>query len=255
MNGMKAIAILLSLLYLLTLSGAAEDAPTLTVVGEGKVALPADTVFVTISVSTEDDNLTEASIANSDALNRTIEALMDVGLKREAVSSGRGRSVQSIQTKSKVCNNTTCAIVASNAVNLVKEQVVIRFDAEDEDLINRTIETARSEGAEAEISGYDLVDAAEAVAEARQKAIDDAEDEVRDLASAAGLVLGERLEIFEPSRPQILQQPAIFDPLDMMYIFDLSWAGMFDPIDMGRSPEPGMVEVRSQVVVTYEVSS
>jgi len=251
---MKVMAILLGLI-ILTLSGASEDVSTLKVLGEGKVVVPADTVFVTISVATEDENITVASIKNAEAVNRTIEALMGAGITREAVSSGRGRSVQSIQTKSRVCNNTTCAIVASDAVNLVKEQVVIRFDAEDEDLINRTIETARAEGAEAEISGYDLVDAAEAVAEARQKAIDDAENEARDLASAAGLVLVERLEIFEPSRPQILQQPAIFDPLDMMYIFDLSWAEMLDPIDMGRSPEPGMVEVRSQVMVTYEVSS
>jgi uncharacterized protein YggE len=251
---MKVMAILLGLI-ILTLSGASEDVSTLKVLGEGKVVVPADTVFVTISVTTEDDNLSEASIENVEAMNRTIEALIGVGITREDVQSGRGRSVQSIQTKSRVCNNTTCVIVANDAVNLVKEQVVIRFDADDEDLINRTIKAATAEGAEAEISGYDLADAAEAVAEARQKAIDDAEDSARDIASVAGLVLGERLEIFEPSRPQILQQPAIFDPLDMMYIFDLSWAGMLEPIDMECSPEPGMMEVRSQIWVTYEVSS
>ncbi len=249
---MKVMAILLGLI-ILTFSGASEDAPALTVVGEGRITVPADTVFVTISVTTEDENLTEASIENADALNRTIEALMDAGIAGEDVSSGRGRSVQSIQTNSRVCNNTTCAIVANDAVSRVKEQVIIRFDAEDEDLINRTLDTARAEGAEAEISGYDLVDATEAVAEARQRAVEDAEREARDLASAAGLVLGERLEIFEPSQPQIRQQPAIFDPLEMMYIFDPSWAGMLD-LDM-ENPEPGMVEVRSQVVVTYEVSS
>ncbi len=251
---MKVMAILLGLI-ILTLSGAAENAPTLTVVGEGSVTVPADRVFVTISVTTEDDNLTDASIENADGLNRTIEALIGAGIPREDVSSGRGRSVQSIQTKSRVCNNTTCVIVANDAVNLVKEQVIIRFDAEDEDLINRTIEAARAEGAEAEISGYDLVDATEAVAEARQNAIDDAEKDARDLASAAGLGLGERLEIFEPSQPQIRQQPAIFDPIDMMYIFDLSWTGILEPIDTERSTEPGMMEVRSQVLVTYEVTS
>lgn len=251
---MKVMTVLLGLI-ILTLSGAAEDVSTLKVVGEGGVTVPADTVFVTISVTTEDDNLTEASIENAGALNRTIEALIGAGITREDVSSGRGRSVQSIQTKSRVCNNTTCVIVANDAVNLVKEQVIIRFDADDEDLINRTIEAARAEGAEAEISGYDLADAAEAMAEARQKAVDDAEKVARELASAAGLVLGERLEIFEPSRPQIRQQIAGFDPLDMMSIFDLSWAGMLEPIDMERSPEPGMMEVRSQVWVTYEVSS
>ncbi len=252
---MKVMAILLSLI-ILTLSGASEDASTLKVIGEGKVVVPADTVFVTISVTTEDENLTLASIENSETLNRTIEALADAGVKREDVLSGRGRSVQSIQTRSRVCNNSTCVFVTDKAVSRVTDQVTIRFDAEEEALINRTIEAARTEGAEAAISGYDLNDAIEAVAEARRMAVEDAEDEAEDIASAAGLVLGKRLEILEPSRPQIYQEPAGLDPLEieMMNIFDFSWPGMFEPHSTGVSAEPGMLEVRSKVAVTYEVS-
>jgi uncharacterized protein YggE len=253
---MKVMAILLSLI-ILTLSGAAEDALTLTVTGEGKVFVPADTVFVTISVTTEDENLTQASIENGEALNGTIEALINAGVKREDVQSGRGRSVQSIKTRSRVCNNSTCVIVTDNAVSRVTDQVTIRFDAEDENLINRSIEAARAEGAEATISGYDLEDSSEAMAEARRMAVEDAEGDAEDLASAAGLVLGNRVDIFEPSRPQVYQQPAGLDPLEleMMYIFDFSWPGMLDPFETETSPEPGVLEVRSQVVVTYEVSS
>lgn len=251
---MKAMAILLGLI-ILTFSGvAAGDVSTLKVVGEGRIAVLADTVFITISVTTEDENATDASIKNDESMNRTIEALIDAGVKREEVSSGRGRSVQKIKTSSRVCNNTTCVTVTNNAVCRVKDQVTIRFDAEDDDLINRTIEAARAEGAEAEISGYDLVDATEAVAEARQKAIEDADDEAANLASAAGLVLGERIEISELSQPGISQQTASLDPIDMMKIFDLSWAGMFNLID-ANTTEPGMVEVVFQVLVTYEVTS
>ncbi|KQC15421.1 MAG: hypothetical protein APR56_01170, partial [Methanosaeta sp. SDB] len=159
----------------MTLSAAAEGASTLTVVGEGEVAVPADTVYVTISVTTHDDNLTLASSENEASLDRTVEALVGVGVKREDVPSGRGISVQSITTRSRVCNNSTCVIVTDNA-SLVTSQVTIRFDAEDGALINRSIETARAEGAEAVISGYALEDASEAVAEARQRAIEDAED-------------------------------------------------------------------------------
>lgn len=253
---MKAMAILLSLLILM-LSGAAEDAPTLTVIGEGKVLVPADTVFVTVSVTAEDENVTQASIKNADALDRTIEALIDAGVKRDDVQSGRGRSVQSIQTRSRVCNNSTCVIVGDMAVSRVIDQATIRFDAKNEALINRSLEAARAEGAEAEISGYALEDASQAMAEARRKAVEAAEDDAEDLASAAGLVLGKRQDIFEPSYPQVYQQPAGFDPLDlsMMEIFDSSWPGMLDLFETGTSLEPGMLEVRSKVVVTYEVSS
>ncbi len=253
---MKVMAILLSLI-ILTLSGASGDALTLTVTGEGKVFVPADTVFVTISVTTEDENLTQASIENGEALNGTIEALINAGVKREDIPSGHGRSVQSIKTRSRVCNNSTCVIVTDNAVSRVTDQVTIRFDAEDENLINRSIEAARAEGAEATISGYDLEDSSEAMAEARRMAVEDAEGDAEDLASAAGLVLGNRVDIFEPSRPQVYQQPAGLDPLEleMMYIFDFYWPGMLDPFETETSPEPGVLEVRSQVVVTYEVSS
>ncbi len=253
---MKVMAILLSLL-ILTLSGAAEDAPTLTVIGEGKVIVPADTVFVSVSVTAEDENVTLTSIKNAESLNRTIEALIDAGLKRDDVLSGRGRSVQSIQTSSRVCNNSTCVMVANKAVSRVTDQVTIRFDAEDENLINRCLEAAKAEGAEAEISGYALGDDSEALAEARRKAVEDAEENAEDLASAAGFMLGMRLDIFEPSYPVVYQQSSGLDPLSlgMMEIFDFSWPDMFDPFDAGVSAEPGMLEVRSQVVVTYEVAS
>jgi uncharacterized protein YggE len=250
---MKAMAILLSLL-ILTLSGAAEDASTLTVIGESKVVVPADTVFVSVSVTTEDDNVTLASLKNDESLDRTIDALIDAGVKRDDVQSGRGRSVQIIQTRNRVCNNSTCVIVTDNA-SRVTDQVSIRFDEKDEALINRSIEAARAAGAEAVISGYALEDASEALAEARRKAIEDAEGDAGDLASAAGLRLGKRLEIFEPSYPVVYQQLEGLDPLDlgMMEIFDFSWPGMLDPFETGISAEPGMMEVRSKVVVTYEV--
>ncbi len=252
---MKAMLILLSLLVLATW-GAAVDTTTLTVIGEGEVSVPADTIYVTVSVTSEDDNVTLASLKNDESLERTIEALVDAGVKRDDVQSGRGRSVQRITARSRICDNSTCVIVAEN-VSRVTDQVTIRFDAKDDGMINRTIEAARAEGAEALISGYALEDASDAVAEARQRAIEDAEDDAEDLASAAGLVLGKRLEIFEPSYPGVYQHPAGFDPLDlgMTEIFDFSWAGMLGGQEEETSPEPGILVVRSEVVVTYEVSN
>jgi hypothetical protein len=254
---MKVVAILLSLLVL-TLLGSAEDAATLTVIGEGRALVPADTVFISVSVTAEDENATQASLESAESLNRTIAALIDAGVDRVDVQSGRGRSVQSIQAMNRVCNNSTCVTVADKAVSRVTDQVTIRFDAKDDVQINRCIEAARSEGAEAAISGYALEDDGQAMAQARRKAVENAEENAEDLASAAGLVLGKRLEIFEPLYPAAYQQLSELDPLSlgMMDLFDIPWSEMLDPFDAGvSSAEPGMLEVGSKVVVTYEISS
>lgn len=252
---MKAMAILLCL-SVLNLLGAAGDAPTLTVVGEGVVLVPADVVYVSISATVQDENLTLASSKSSETLNRTIQALIDAGVDEGAFTAGRGKSVSTIQTASRVCNNSTCIMVADEAASLVREEVTIRFDAGEEALINRSFEVARAEGSEAAISGYDLVDRRAAIAEAREKAIRNAEDEAGALASAAGLKLGERLEILERSSPQVREPSYAFDPpgMRMMDLFDLSWSDAVYPFGTAASAEPGMVEVISQVFVTYRVS-
>lgn len=164
---MKALVILLSLLAL-TILGAAEDATTLTVVGEGRALASADVVYVSISATAQDENLTLASSNSSEVLNRTIEALIDAGVNEDDFQAGRGRSVSSIQTFGRVCNNSSCVMVADKSAIVVKEQATIRFDAKEEDLINRCFEVAEANGAEAAISGYALEDTSAAFAEARE---------------------------------------------------------------------------------------
>jgi uncharacterized protein YggE len=241
----------------LTLSGAAEDATTLTVVGEGSALASADVVYVSISATTVGENLTQASANSSETLNRTIEALIDAGVNSDDIQAGRGRSVSNIQTYSRVCNNSTCVMVAEEGVTLVNEQVTIRFAANDEDLINKTFEVAKAEGAEAAISGYALEDKSAAFAEARERAVQDAEDDAEDLAIAAGLKLGKRLEIIERSGPTVRQPRSYHDAMgiSMMDFFDFSLHGTCDPFEASINTEPGVFEVRSQVVVTYEVTS
>jgi uncharacterized protein YggE len=69
----------------LTLSGAAEDATTLTVVGEGSALASADVVYVSISATTVGENLTQASANSSETLNRTIDALIDAGVNSDDI--------------------------------------------------------------------------------------------------------------------------------------------------------------------------
>jgi uncharacterized protein YggE len=250
----KAMAILLGLLAL-TSSGLAQEGTTLTVAGEGAVTVPADVVIVSVSITVEDENVTLASLLACEGLNRTIEALIEAGVNRDDVSAGRGRSVSKIQSTSRICDNSSCVAVADEAVTLVKEEVTIRFDPRNEDLINRSFEAATSQGAEAAISWYALEEKEEAFTEARKKAVEDAEEEARALAAAAGLRLGERLEIYEPSPPTVVQDSGAVDLFDiaMMDLFDLSWPWSLDPFEKESPPQAGMLEVRSMVMVTYRV--
>lgn len=253
---MKAMAILLGLLAL-TSSGLAQEGTTLTVAGEGAVTVPADVVIVSVSITVEDENVTLASLLACEGLNRTIEALIEAGVNRDDVSAGRGRSVSKIQSTSRICDNSSCLSVAGEAVTLVKEEVTIRFDPRNEDLINRSFEAATAQGAEAVISWYALEEKEEAFCEARKKAVEDAEEEARALAAAAGLRLGELLEIYEPSPPTVVQASGALDLFDiaMMDLFDLSWPWSLDPFEKESPPGAGMLEVRSMVMVTYRVYS
>jgi len=252
---MKAAAILLGLV-ILTLFGSAEAASTLTVVGEGEILVPADRVYVTFTVTAEDENATVASMKSSGGLNRTIGALVDAGLKIEDVWSGGARSVSRIHSTSRLSNNSNAVTVAEAGVSRVIDQATVRLDAEDEALVDRTLEAAKAQGAEVEISGYALAEKGAAFAEARRLAVEDAERVAESLASAAGLVLEERLEIFEPSPPRVLQPTSGTDPgaLEVAGLFDLSMLSLLDPFEEEVSGEPGMVTVRSRVVVTYQVS-
>ena len=253
---MKALAIMLCFLAL-TLSGAAQDVMTLKVVGEGRVLVPADVVYVSISATSQDENLTQASSNSTEVLDRTIEALIDTGVDKDDFQGGRGRSVSSIQTMTRVYNNSSSVMVANESVTLAKEQVTIRFDAKDGDLINRTFEVADEEGAEASIIGYALEDRSAAFGEAREMAIQDAEDVGEALASAAAMKLGKRLEIIERSSPVVRQIPLGPDPAEfsMMDFLDFFWFEHYDPFEKTINAEPGMMEVRSRVIVTYEVTS
>lgn len=248
---MKNVAIVLSLAFLAVAvaTTAAEDTTTLTVAGEGTVTVPADTVYITVSVTTSGDNSTKALEENVENLNRTIDALLNAGLDEENVLPGYGRSSQTIKTYNRVCNNTTCAIV-ENVISKVTYQVTIKLDSDEDS--EKFLEAAKAEGARAEITGYELSDTGPAMTKARKNAVENANENAEELASAAGLKVSKTLEIFEPSPPRIYHQS--FDqtgPSGLMDLFGWSSYQRY-PAEPGES---GMVQVSSYVVVTYELSS
>jgi len=206
---------------------AGQGNPTLTVMGEGTLTAPADTVTIIATVESDNENLTLAEESAQEMQNKTIEALKEAGLKQSEITPSQGSGISSFSSSSRVCrtvnNNTTCDYQSVDSKK-VSKSLLIRLETLDENSINAALNAARSAGATAEVSGYSLNDANESVADARKKAVENAKENAQGMASAAGARLGKVLDISEYAYPNI-----------------------------SAADQPGMVDVTSYVVVTYEI--
>lgn len=234
---MKRLAILLSFMAFAILSActAEDDSPTLSVVGEGTVTVPADTVLISVTVESSNENSAQAEAENQEALDRTKEALMDIGVKPEEIMSGKSSGFRSIQSNSRVCrtvnNSTICDVESSNATTM-SSSLTIRLKAGDDSKIDQVLDAAESSGASAVVVGYSLSDASSAVADARKKAVENARSNAEGMAAAAGVRLGDVVDIREYGYPGIM---------------------MFQPFESPAGQ--GMVEVSTYVMATYEIAA
>lgn len=232
---MNRLAILLSFMVVaaLSVSTAQDNNPTLSVVGEGTVTVPADTVMISVTVESHNENSTLAEAENQERLDRTKEDLMAIGVKPEEIMSGRSSGLTSFQSSSRVCrtvNNTTICDVDSSNVATLSSSLTLRLKTTDKARINQILEAAKSSGASSDVIGYSLSDASAAVADARRKAVEDARSNAQGMAGAAGMRLGDVVEINEYAYPGIAMAQAFGSP--------------------GGSE---MVEVTTYVMVTYEL--
>ena len=219
---MKWSVILLSIMIWAALFSAAQaETYTLTVEGEGTQTVPAD--IVTISVSVAQSEVGEE-------MDRVIAALKKAGIKDEEIVPGQGSGISSFQSSSKVCktvNNTTVCENTTQSASTLQRSALIRLQAKDESRMNKALDAARSEGANAIVMGYSLKDSSSALTEAQKKALANARDNAEALAAEAGGSLGKALDIFTYPNLGI----------------DYSFADSGD----GR-----MIDISSRVIVTYE---
>ena len=114
--------------------------PTLTIVGEGTVTVPADTATISVSVESNINNMTEAQAAVQEKMGRVIDALKAAGVKDEEIMPGQSSGVSSFQSTSKVCkrvnNSTVCENNTAQASSL-ERSTVVRLKSTDESRINR----------------------------------------------------------------------------------------------------------------------
>lgn len=228
---MKWSVILLSIMILAALFSAAQaETYTLTVEGEGTETVPADIVTISVSVASSEKNMTVAQSEVEREMDRVISALKKAGIRDEEIVPGQGSGISSFQSSSKVCktvNNTTVCENTTQSASTLQRSALIRLQAKDESRINKALDAARSEGANAIVMGYSLKDSSSALTEAQKKALANARDNAETLAAEAGGSLGKALDIFTYPNLGI----------------DYSFADSGD----GR-----MIDISSRVIVTYE---
>ncbi len=206
--------------------------PTLTVVGEGTVRVPADIATISVSAKSGNENMTQASAAVQEKMAKVIDALKAAGVKDEEIMPGQSGGVTSFQSTSKVCkrvNNSTVCENDTTSLSSLERSAVIRLKSTDETRINHVLDAARSAGAQAYVAGYGLSDFGKAASEARQKAVANAKENAAAMAAAEGLRLGAVQDISDYGYPMALNDY------------------------YGGTAQLGMVDVTSYVIVTYEL--
>lgn len=233
---MKRLALLLglALLTVYVVSAAGQGTQGIRVFGEGTATVPADTVIISVAAQSNNTNAAQAAAENTLLLNKTIDALTGAGVQKDEIMPGQSSGISSSHFESNVCrriNNTTVCENTSNALSLLTSSILIRLKTTDQDRVNSVLETAKSHGAMASITGYSISDKSQAIADARKKAIDNARSNAEDMASAAGVKLGKAIDVKDYGYPSISFNEPFGSP----------------------STSPGTVSVTSYVAVTYEI--
>ncbi|OPX79765.1 MAG: oxidative stress defense protein [Methanosaeta sp. PtaB.Bin039] len=224
-------------------AASAESTPSITVMGVGSVVVPADTAAVAISFSSNNQDRDLAVSENAERLNATLKDLKAAGLRDDEIipgfSSGYSMSQSMIRTSQTVDNNTTTRVMSSNFSGYTTT-VMLKVGSADEGRVRTIIDEAEKSGAAAQVTGYYLSDDSAAVAEAKKKARQDAEDRARAEAAVWGFKLGKVLEIIDCDAYGMMGMPLMIS--------------MDDPFEqLMKQPSPsGTVEVSACVLLTYE---
>jgi uncharacterized protein YggE len=236
----RSVILLGIIVMLLCTNALAYDKGSIQVFGMGSVVVPADMVNIVVRAQSNGNNTTQALIANGKLLDKTKEALIAAGMNESYILPGY--SSRQMTYHESFCSNenntTTCRYETSH---IVTSQMTIRMK-QDKEMINKTIDVAKSSGAMAAITGYSIGDIQAVVDEVRKKAMENAQQNAQDSASAYGFTLGKIIGITESpgsnieiSRPRSLLHPSgLAIPLHSAFggkwiissaerIFDLEW--------------------------------
>ena len=162
---------------------------TVTVTGSGKVYLTPDIAYITIGVHTEGENAAEAVASNNAQAQEVIDALLAQGIAEKDIQTTNFSIYpqQEYDTEGKPTGKIK--YIVDNSVFVTVRDITNVGDV---------LDAAVTAGANT-INGiqFDVADKTAALSEAREAAVNDAGVKAEELASAAGVTLGDVQTISE----------------------------------------------------------
>lgn len=217
-----------------TVAAPAQYAPTtgLSVNGRGEVALAPDVAYVTIGVHTTGSDVSQTVNDNAAQVNQVMDALAAAGVAQEDMQTSNF-SVYASPNYDPLTGlpGDTVTYTVDNTVNVT---------ARDLASLGSLLDAAVSAGAN-NIWGvtFDLENKDAALAEARDMALAEAQGNAQDLATAAGVTLGDVLSI---------------SYTDTGYYYPPYYGmGGGGGSAEGTSIVPGQITVSAEVFITYEL--
>lgn len=181
----------------------ADDSPpvrTLTVTGTGRAFLSPDIANISIGVHTENEDAVEAVSSNNQQTQQVMDALDSFDIAPEDIQT-TNFSIFPRQEYDNEGNLQGITFVVDNTVYVTLRDI---------EQVGEVLDAAIKAGANS-ISGiqFDVQDRTEALSEARQSAVEDAQQQAEELAAAAGVELGPVQSISTFSSPAPLPQQRV----------------------------------------------
>lgn len=167
----------------------AQDAPSITAKGLGRVTGIPDTVVITLGVETESQQASEALTANNDRTNALIDLLKQAGVAEEDIQTSQFSIFPRFDDEGR-------AITGYTVTNLLTARV-----GEDVDAGELIDAAAAAAGNDVRVQSvrFEIDDKGSLFAEARADAVEQARAQAVQLADAAGVELGGVRSITESS--------------------------------------------------------
>ncbi|MDZ7782498.1 MAG: SIMPL domain-containing protein [Halioglobus sp.] len=199
---MKILYSAMTAMVLLLAAGAAADPPQeyprrIAVTGEGRVDIPPDMAIVTMTVNREAPTAREAVSANSAAMEKVMSALQELGIEARDLQTA-GFSIQPQYTRLPRQPSEPGEATRKLTGYVVRNSLTVRVRAIDTvgEVLDKSVAVGINEGGSISFTNEDPSAALE---KARIRAVEDAIKKARTLAGAAGVRLGDVLEIGEHS--------------------------------------------------------
>jgi len=203
---------------------------TLSVTGSGKTFLTPDIAYLSIGVHTENQDAAEAIASNNTQSQEVAQALRAFGIDPKDIQTNNF-SVYPRQDYDQNGQPTDLVFVVDNTVYVTLRDI---------DTVGDAIDAAVQAGANT-VSGiqFDVEDKGEAMAQAREAAIADAQQQAEGLAEAAGVTLG------------VIQTISSTNAYPIPYYMDRGGAVAMEAAASAVPISPGQMTITVDVNVTY----